>query len=73
VVQAQGDSIQVRTPDQGLLDLQVTDATAVKLNGQTAPLSQIKPGSDVRASYQEVDGKAKALTIDATSSKASGQ
>jgi len=72
VVQAQGNSLQLRTSDQGLLELQVTDSTSVKINGQTATLSQIKPGSEVRANYQVVDGKAKALSIAATS-KASGQ
>jgi hypothetical protein len=72
VVQAQGSQLQVRTEDQEMLQLDVTDATSVKLNGQSASVSQIQPGADVRASYQMVDGKAKALEIDATS-KASGQ
>jgi len=52
--------------------LQVTDSTAVRVNGQLASVSQIQPGSEVRASYQVVDGQPKALVIDATS-KASGQ
>ena len=72
VVQAQGDRLQVRTLDQGLLELQISDSTAVKVNGESSSVSQIKPGADVRASYQQVDGQAKALTIDVTS-KASGQ
>jgi len=71
VVSAQKDELQIRTRDQELLKLQVTDATAVTLNGQTASVSQLQPGSDVRASYQTVDGKEKALTIEATS-KSSG-
>jgi colicin import membrane protein len=66
VVQAQSDQLQIRTWDQELLKLQVTDSTAVTLNGQTSSVSQLQLGSDVRASYQMVDGKAKALTIDAT-------
>lgn len=72
VVQAQGDQLQVRMQDQDLLQLQITESTTVKVNGQVASVSQIQPGSDVRASYQMVDGKAKALKIDSTS-KASGQ
>jgi hypothetical protein len=72
VLQAQGDKIEVRTPGQEVLQLQVTDSTAVRVNGQLAPVSQIQPGSEVRASYQVVDGQPKALVIDATS-KASGQ
>ncbi|HWT86404.1 MAG TPA: hypothetical protein VN177_11565 [Myxococcales bacterium] len=50
----------------------MTDSTAVRVNGQLASVSQIQPGSEVRASYQVVDGQPKALVIDATS-KASGQ
>ena len=72
VLQAQGDKIEVRTPGQDVLQLQVTDSTAVRVNGQLASVSQIQPGSEVRASYQVVDGQPKALVIDATS-KASGQ
>jgi dsDNA-specific endonuclease/ATPase MutS2 len=72
VLQAQGDKIEVRTPGQEVLQLQVTDSTAVRVNGQLASVSQIQPGSEVRASYQVVDGQPKALVIDATS-KASGQ
>jgi hypothetical protein len=46
--------------------LQITDATAVTLKGQTASAAQLQPGTDVRASYQIVDGQPKALKIDAT-------
>ena len=74
LVSASGDQVQIRTQDQDLLKLHVTDSTAVTLNGQTAQISQLQPGADVRASYQEVDGQAKALTIQATSKKStSGQ
>ena len=66
VVQAGRNSLQVRTRDQGLVQLQANDSTAVTLDGHTAQLSQIQPGSDVRASYQEVDGKATALHVDVT-------
>src|SRR5690349_114750 len=61
VVQAGSDQVQIRTADQGLLKLQVTDATAVKLNGETSSAAQLKPGAAVRASYQTVDGQATAL------------
>src|SRR5512140_2433900 len=72
VVQAQGDSLQVRdSNDQQILQLQLTDATALTVNGQTGQVSQIQPGSDVRASYQLVDGQAKALKIDVTSKSGS--
>jgi len=65
VVQAGNDQVQIRTQDKGLLQLQITDATAVTLNGQTASAAQLPPGTDLRASYQMVDGQPKALKIDA--------
>src|SRR5438477_257439 len=68
VVRRSGDQLRVRTDDQGLMNLDVTDATAVSLDGRSGSLDQIQPGSDVRASYQMIDGKAKALKIDVTSS-----
>jgi len=73
VVQAGSDQLQIRTQDKDLLQLQITDTTAVTLNGQTSSVSQLQPGSDVRASYQMIDGKAKALKIDATSKSSSSQ
>ncbi len=73
VVQAANDQVQIRTQDRDLLQLQIGDHTAVTLNGQTASASQLQPGSDVRASYQMVDGKANALKIDATSKSSSSQ
>jgi hypothetical protein len=67
LVSTQGDSLQVKdTSDNQLMQLQVSDSTAITLNGQTAQVSQLQPGSDVRASYQMVDGQAKALKIDVT-------
>ena len=73
VVQAGSNQLQIRTPDKELLNLRVSDATAVTLNGQTVSASQLQPGTDVRASYQMIDGQAKALKIDATSKSSSGQ
>ncbi|HYY53094.1 MAG TPA: hypothetical protein VE755_09485 [Myxococcales bacterium] len=73
VVQAGSDQLQIRTQDKDLLQLQISDNTAVTLNGQTASVSQLQPGSDVRASYQMIDGKAKALKIDATSKSSGSQ
>jgi colicin import membrane protein len=67
VVQASGGQLQLRTDDQKLLRLDLTDSTAVSLDGRSGSASQIQPGSDVRASYQLIDGKARALKIDVTS------
>ena len=76
VMQASGDEIQVRTSDQQLVKLDVTDSTSVNFNGRSGKISQVQPGSDVRASYQLIDGKAKALQIDvmpASGDKAAAQ
>ena len=67
MIQASGDHLKIRTSDLDSVDLTVTDATSVNLNGQTASLSQIQPGSDVRASYQMINGQAKAIHVDVTS------
>ena len=73
VVNAGGDQLQVRSSSQGLVKLDVTDATAIQLDGRSGSLSQIQPGSDVRASYQMIDGKARALKIEVTSGGADQQ
>lgn len=67
VLSASGDQLQVRTSDQQLMKLDVTGSTAINVDGRSGNASQIQPGSDVRASYQLIDGKARALTIDVTS------
>jgi colicin import membrane protein len=67
VIRVSGNELQIKTIDQGMMKLDVSDSTAVNLDGQGANLAQIRPGADVRASYQLIDGKAKALHVDATS------
>jgi len=69
VIGAQGNQLSLRTADQQTLWLDVTDSTALRLDGRAASLNQIQPGADVRASYQLVDGQAQALQIDATSNR----
>jgi colicin import membrane protein len=73
VLQASGDQLQLRTDDQKLLKLELTDSTAVNLDGRSASASQIQPGSEVRASYQLIDGKAKALKIDINTNNGANQ
>lgn len=65
VVQASGDHLRVRTQDQGLMSLDVSSSTAIT--------GQVQPGADVRASYQLIDGKAKALKIEVLSDQHPGQ
>src|SRR5205807_1783713 len=65
IVQASGDQLRVRTSDQGLMNLDLSSSTAIT--------GQLQPGSDVRASYQMIDGKAKALKIEVLQSAQQGQ
>ena len=66
VFQASSDELKVRAGDREMA-LKVNDSTAVTVDGRPASTAQIQPGSDVRASYQMVDGQATALKIDVTS------
>ena len=64
--QASSDQLKVRSGDREMA-LKVNDSTAVTVDGKPSSTAQIQPGSDVRASYQMVDGQATALKIDVTS------
>ena len=66
VFQASSDQLKVRSGDREMA-LKVNDSTAVTVDGKPSSTAQIQPGSDVRASYQMVDGQATALKIDVTS------
>jgi len=61
--------LTVRSDDRGDVRLQVSDTTAVNLDGRTASMSELRAGSDVRASYGVVDGQTIAMRLDVTSSK----
>jgi hypothetical protein len=63
----EGDAIRVRSPDQGDLRLKVNDSTAVVVDGRTGSPTQIQPGSEVRASYQMIDGQPTAVKVEVTS------
>jgi uncharacterized lipoprotein len=66
VMDVQGNEIQIWTPQNQDLKLDLS-ASMVRVDGQQGSVAQIKPGSDVRASYKMVGGQAKALQIDVTS------
>ena len=69
VVEANESQVALRTRDSQTLRLDLTDNTAVRVDGQLSSAAQLRPGEDVRASYQMIDGHAKALQIDATSNQ----
>jgi methylphosphotriester-DNA--protein-cysteine methyltransferase len=70
VIGAESGSLAVRTDDSQTLNLGINESTAVTLDGRQASASQLMPGTEVRASYQMVDGKAQALRIRARSNNA---
>jgi hypothetical protein len=51
------------------LRLIVDGETHVAVDGQDAPMSALREGQEVRASYQETGGAAKAIRIDALSAE----
>src|SRR5205807_671224 len=68
---ASKDELVVRSSDQGDLRLKLNDSTAVTVDGQLGSPDQIKPGQDVRASYQVIDGQPTAVKIDVKSNQSS--
>lgn len=69
VVAADGNQISLRTSDAQTLRLDVTADTAIRFDGRAASVEQLQPGTDVRASYQLIDGHPRALQIDARSAQ----
>ncbi|MFL5308856.1 MAG: hypothetical protein ACJ79H_00240, partial [Myxococcales bacterium] len=70
-VSASKDELLLRSSDRGDLRLKLNDSTAITVDGQMGSADQIKPGQDVRASYQVIDGLLTALKIDVKSSQSS--
>jgi hypothetical protein len=64
---ADGNTLRVRSSDQGDLRLKLTDSTAITVDGRQGSVNDIQPGSDVRASYQVIDGQPTAVKLDVTS------
>ena len=66
VISVQGNDLEIWTAQGRNMGLDL-GASMVRVDGQQSSVSQIKPGSDVRASYKVSDGKARALQVDVTS------
>jgi hypothetical protein len=64
ILESSGNHVRLRTGSNRNLALDMSDATAVTIDGKPASVSQVQPGSNVRATYQMVDGRAKALSIE---------
>jgi hypothetical protein len=60
-------ALTVRSQDQGDIRLQISDSTAVNVDGRMATTKEIREGNDIRASYGLVDGQAIAVRLDVMS------
>ena len=67
LVEASPNEIRVGPATGNEIRLQVNPNTQVTQNGQTASVSDLQPGSQVRASYNVQQGQAVATRIEATS------
>jgi hypothetical protein len=61
------NDLTIRSADRGDVKLELNSSTALNLDGRTAPLAEVRPGNQVRASYGVVDGKSTATQLDVTS------
>src|SRR2546421_6143805 len=70
-VSASSDEVLVRSSDQGDLRLKLNDSTAITVDGRMGKVDDIKPGGNVRAAYQVIDGQPTALRLDVTNNRSS--
>jgi hypothetical protein len=61
------DGLTVRSADRGDVKLELSNSTAVNLDGRTASIAEVHPGNQVRASYGVIDGRSTATQIDVSS------
>jgi hypothetical protein len=73
-VDAIGKTVGVSTGFFGLLGktVQVDEGTKIRVQGQPAPLTDVKEGDRIKASYEVRDGKNVAKLIDVTAEKLPG-
>lgn len=70
VVRASDDELVLRQAGEQELKLKVSDDTPVMMDGRQASVSELKEGTQVRASYQEQGGTPQAIRIEAQGSGA---
>jgi hypothetical protein len=70
-VDAMGKTVGVSTGLFGLIGrtVQVDEGTRIRVQGQPAPLTEVKEGDRIKASYEVRDGKNIAKLIDVTAEK----
>lgn len=72
VVRASDDELVLRQAGEQELKLKVSDDTPVMMDGRQASVSDLKEGTQVRASYQEQGGTPQAIRIEAQGSAPAG-
>lgn len=63
---ASGSSLVIDTDDGAERTLSVVEETTVRVNGEEASLAELVPGDNVRASYDEEDGRQVAVKVEAS-------
>ncbi|BDG02709.1 hypothetical protein [Anaeromyxobacter oryzae] len=72
VASATGDTLVIDSADGSQQTLSVVDQTTVTIDGQDSHLSDLKPGQDVRASYNDQDGQRVAVKVESGTGGALG-
>jgi hypothetical protein len=69
---ATSERVVIRPAGEDPVTLRVGPGTSVTLDGRATPAESLEQGSDVRASYQNGDGRPRALSIEARSADGAG-
>jgi hypothetical protein len=73
VAQVSADEVQVDTANQPGLKLKVNNSTRITVDGKDASASELREGTQVRASYQGTGDQATAIRIEARSSRSGSE
>jgi hypothetical protein len=72
VAQSDGRTLTIQSADGTQRALHVADQTVVTIDGRDAHIADLSPGQDVRASFNEVDGREIAVKVEAMGATGTG-
>ncbi|ACG75052.1 hypothetical protein AnaeK_3841 [Anaeromyxobacter sp. K] len=72
VAQSDGSTLTIQSADGTQRSLHVAAQTVVTVDGHDARISDLAPGQDVRASFNEVDGREIAVKVEAMGATGTG-
>ncbi|GAO04229.1 hypothetical protein [Anaeromyxobacter sp. PSR-1] len=72
VAQSDGRTLTIQSADGTQRSLHVADQTVVTIDGRDAHVADLAPGQDVRASFNEVDGREIAVKVEAMGATGTG-